>query len=293
WWYNHEHYHSGIAWHHPADVHHGRVEQVHAARADVLSAAYARNPERFVRQAPTPPAIPTTVWINQPHDTTTTPRSPRPGSRRPTPRCWAGGKAVAPATERSEPAPSHRPRFTGTPPVPDRGEHRQTLNPLSCRPISEGGPGHGGSAPETTHSTKPETDRLTRLDTFRSARIAADQDAAGPVCAGLGSPPRYCSLVVIANAPVSSRARRSPGKSGATSVGSTATPNPAAMGTSSNNTNPSGALKPSSAHRGRLGVWLIHLRPSHRPPKTVDAYAEATTVAAAVCGRARPAMNSI
>jgi putative transposase len=66
WWYNHEHYHSGIAWHHPADVHHGRVEQVHAARADVLTAAYERNPERFVRRPPQPPTIPTTVWINQP-----------------------------------------------------------------------------------------------------------------------------------------------------------------------------------------------------------------------------------
>lgn len=65
-WYNHAHYHSGIAWHHPADVHHARVEQVHAARADVLTAAYQRNPERFVRRPPQPPTIPATVWINQP-----------------------------------------------------------------------------------------------------------------------------------------------------------------------------------------------------------------------------------
>lgn len=67
-WYNHEHYHSGIAWHHPADVHHERVGQVHTARADVLSAAYERNPERFVRKPPSPPVIPATVWINQPQD---------------------------------------------------------------------------------------------------------------------------------------------------------------------------------------------------------------------------------
>lgn len=65
-WYNHEHYHSGIAWHHPAHVHHGHVEDVHRARAEVLSAAHARNPERFVRKHPTPPVIPTTVWINPP-----------------------------------------------------------------------------------------------------------------------------------------------------------------------------------------------------------------------------------
>jgi len=70
WWYNQEHYHCGIAWHHPADVHYGRIHQVHAARADVLAAAYQRNPERFVNKPPSPPAIPTTVWINQPQDDT-------------------------------------------------------------------------------------------------------------------------------------------------------------------------------------------------------------------------------
>jgi len=73
WWYNHEHYHSGVGWHHPADVHHGRVEQVRQTRAEVLSAAYARNPERFIRKPPEPPAIPTTVWINEPEDTNTMP----------------------------------------------------------------------------------------------------------------------------------------------------------------------------------------------------------------------------
>jgi len=66
WWYNHEHYHSAIAWHHPADVHYGRVQAVHAARANVLTAAYQRNPERFVRRPPQPPTIPANVWINQP-----------------------------------------------------------------------------------------------------------------------------------------------------------------------------------------------------------------------------------
>jgi putative transposase len=66
WWYNHEHYHSGVAWHHPADVHYGRVEHVHAVRADVLAAAYERVPQRFVRRPPQPPRIPATVWINEP-----------------------------------------------------------------------------------------------------------------------------------------------------------------------------------------------------------------------------------
>jgi putative transposase len=66
WWYNHEHYHCGIGWHHPVDVHYGRIEAVRAARADVLAAAYTRNPQRFVRKPPEPPALPATVWINEP-----------------------------------------------------------------------------------------------------------------------------------------------------------------------------------------------------------------------------------
>jgi putative transposase len=70
WWYNHEHRHSGVAWHTPHDVHYGRTEQVRAARADTLAAAYARHPQRFVRKPPQPPVIPATVWINQPQQET-------------------------------------------------------------------------------------------------------------------------------------------------------------------------------------------------------------------------------
>jgi putative transposase len=67
-WYNTEHRHSGIAWHTPYDVHHGHSEQVHANRADVLAAAYTRNPERFVRKHPEPASLPTATWINRPTD---------------------------------------------------------------------------------------------------------------------------------------------------------------------------------------------------------------------------------
>jgi putative transposase len=67
-WYNGEHRHSGIGFHTPADVHYGRAELVRAQRADVLSAAYAEHPERFVRKLPEPPALPTIVWINQPKE---------------------------------------------------------------------------------------------------------------------------------------------------------------------------------------------------------------------------------
>ena len=52
----------------PAAVHHGHAKQLQAARADVLNAAYTRNPERFVRKLPAPPALPTAAWINKPKE---------------------------------------------------------------------------------------------------------------------------------------------------------------------------------------------------------------------------------
>lgn len=70
-WYNTEHYHSGIGYHHPIDVHYGRAEAVRQARADVLAAAYTRNPERFVRKHPEPSELPIAAWINKPDETDT------------------------------------------------------------------------------------------------------------------------------------------------------------------------------------------------------------------------------
>jgi putative transposase len=43
-WYNHEHRHSGVGFHTPADVHYGRAELVRTQRAEVLTAAYAQHP---------------------------------------------------------------------------------------------------------------------------------------------------------------------------------------------------------------------------------------------------------
>jgi putative transposase len=65
-WYHHEHRHSGLAWHTPADVHYGRAADVRARRAAVLGAAYGAHPERFVHGPPSPPALPAAVWINPP-----------------------------------------------------------------------------------------------------------------------------------------------------------------------------------------------------------------------------------
>jgi putative transposase len=68
-YYNHEQYHSGLGLHTPASVHFGTAETTRTDRAEVLAAAYARNPERFNRP-PEPPKLPTVAWINPPTDPT-------------------------------------------------------------------------------------------------------------------------------------------------------------------------------------------------------------------------------
>ena len=65
-WYNHEHYHSGLALLTPATVHYGQAQAVLERRQETLKAAYALHPERFVRGVPRPPSLPTEVWINEP-----------------------------------------------------------------------------------------------------------------------------------------------------------------------------------------------------------------------------------
>jgi putative transposase len=65
-YYNHEHRHSGIGLMTPYTVHHGLAPQIVAARQDTLLSAYARHPERFVRQPPRPPRLPEAAWINPP-----------------------------------------------------------------------------------------------------------------------------------------------------------------------------------------------------------------------------------
>ena len=65
-WYNHEHYHSGIALLTPAMVHYGSAQEVLLRRQEVLDAAYAAHPERFVNGRPSPGQLPQQVWINPP-----------------------------------------------------------------------------------------------------------------------------------------------------------------------------------------------------------------------------------
>ena len=66
-YYNHEHRHSGIALHTPADVHLGRAEAVRTQRQLVLDAAYAAHPERF-RRPPSAPRLAEATWINRPEE---------------------------------------------------------------------------------------------------------------------------------------------------------------------------------------------------------------------------------
>ena len=65
-WYNGDHRHAGIGLLAPEVAHSGQAQHAYDARAQVLTAAYAAHPERFVRQAPRPPQLPTAAWINPP-----------------------------------------------------------------------------------------------------------------------------------------------------------------------------------------------------------------------------------
>lgn len=69
-WYNKEHHHAGLGLLTPHDVHHGLASRRVAERANVLKLAHQAHPERFVRGIPTPPSVPTAVWINKPKATT-------------------------------------------------------------------------------------------------------------------------------------------------------------------------------------------------------------------------------
>ena len=65
-WYNEDHHHHGIGLMTPNQVHFGLADQVYAQRLHTLQIAFDANPNRFVNARPTPPPIPTAVWINPP-----------------------------------------------------------------------------------------------------------------------------------------------------------------------------------------------------------------------------------
>lgn len=65
-WYNQVHHHSGLALLTPAEVHFQHSETVLKKRQEVLQAAYAKNPQRFVKGLPVPEQLQKAVWINPP-----------------------------------------------------------------------------------------------------------------------------------------------------------------------------------------------------------------------------------
>ncbi len=65
--YNHQHHHTGIGLHTPADVHYGHASEVDAHRSTALAAARQTHPERFATSTnPKILALPDNAWINQP-----------------------------------------------------------------------------------------------------------------------------------------------------------------------------------------------------------------------------------
>ncbi|MGO9354095.1 MAG: integrase core domain-containing protein, partial [Mycobacterium sp.] len=71
-WYNHDHRHTGIGLHTPADVHFGLATNKAADRRTVLTQARARHPHRFgTTSAPKILDLPDTAWINRPAQHTT------------------------------------------------------------------------------------------------------------------------------------------------------------------------------------------------------------------------------
>jgi putative transposase len=64
-WYSHTHYHSGIGYLRPADLHAGRHHEILKRRQEVLDQAHAAHPQRFHRR-PKPAAPPMKAWINRP-----------------------------------------------------------------------------------------------------------------------------------------------------------------------------------------------------------------------------------
>ncbi|MGA9420129.1 MAG: IS3 family transposase [Candidatus Cybelea sp.] len=65
-WYNHEHRHSGLAFHTPADVHYGRAADVLLKRNAAMQQARLQHPRRFHPTGPATYALANAVYINRP-----------------------------------------------------------------------------------------------------------------------------------------------------------------------------------------------------------------------------------
>jgi transposase InsO family protein len=69
-YYNHDHHHTGIGLHTPADVHYGLAGATARRRSQALVAARTQHPNRFAtRIDPHILALPPAAWINEPKKT--------------------------------------------------------------------------------------------------------------------------------------------------------------------------------------------------------------------------------
>lgn len=66
-YYNKDHYHWSLGLLTPESVHYREAEEIVRKRSKTLLKAYERNPNRFVKQVPTPANVPNEVWINKPY----------------------------------------------------------------------------------------------------------------------------------------------------------------------------------------------------------------------------------
>ena len=65
-YYNKNHHHSGIGLVTPEQLHYGMAQDFYDQRCISLENAFEKNPERFRRKKPLPPALPEAAWINKP-----------------------------------------------------------------------------------------------------------------------------------------------------------------------------------------------------------------------------------
>lgn len=69
-YYNYEHYHSGLNFFTPQSVHYGLADTIIQKRKQVVSDAFVKQPQRFVRGVTKVATVPNAVWINPPDNST-------------------------------------------------------------------------------------------------------------------------------------------------------------------------------------------------------------------------------
>jgi putative transposase len=130
-WYNHEHHHSGLGLMTPAALHYDLAEEIYEQRRQVLAAAYAAYPERFVGGEPMPPRWPDEVWINRPRKSHDVPDLVGPATSEMEPGAEAVSRAGA---QRSLDTAEHLAMMER---APDQSEDTGVLLPKFQRMLSQ------------------------------------------------------------------------------------------------------------------------------------------------------------